>query len=243
MNLDTLKDRCLCLSNIKNEELETLFNSFIRFLSNITCWDIEGGTILPECRTHTVKLTKPFCTYTCIDVRPYWKNIDLNTVSLEVRQYTARGMNVIPIGTDYFNYDDISDKFYVELDGLLEDADESCDKNCINNVLVFRYTAGYDLESPEWLDLICHYLTAYVALANDCASVDECSSKQQIAIGAKLVRKTVDTLNYEWEVDENSKEVFFSRLMQNFYIDLLGRYALCGREYSLREKIYIGKGN
>lgn len=231
------------MRDISEEEFDDLWNGFVRFLSNITCWDINGGTILKECRTQAITLDKELCAYSCIDVYPYWKNIDLDTVAVEIRQYSASGMNVIPLDKSLFNYDDISDRFYIKIGDLLGWEDSRCDKNCRNNVVVMSYVAGYDLDSPEWLELICHYLTGYTALANNCISVNDCASINRTAIGAVLVRKTVDTINYEWETDTNSQEVFFHSLMSNFYIDYLGKFALCGRDYDIKQQIFVGKGN
>lgn len=238
--LERVKSKCNCLSGIKEEEYNDLWAGFLRFLSNITCWDIHGGTLLKECRVHSISLTRPLCSYDCIQVQPYWKNIDLDTVSIELRQYTSFGMNVIPLDSNYFNYDDISDKFYINLKNQIDICNQ-CNKDCEENVLVFKYEAGYDLNSPEWLDLICHYMSAYVAISNDCINVNDCYSANKIAIGARLKKKTVDTINYEWEVDESSKEIFFNKLMQNFYVDFLSRYSLCGRDLELRYNLYIGK--
>lgn len=241
--LEKLKARCACVQGMTDEQFAVTWDDFVMFLSNITCWDIHGGTILPECRQHAVKLTRPFCSYSCVEVQPYWKNINLNTVAVEVRQYTSEGMNVIPVDKRFFNYDDIADRFYVKLKDVL--IDDRCDPcfDCTNNVLVFKYEAGYELDTPEWLNIICHYFTSFVAIANDCVSVNDCSAMSQIAVGARLTKKTVDTIKYEWEVDKASKEVFFNRLMQSFYFDVLGRYALCGREFKHREQITIGKVN
>lgn len=238
--LEKLKVRCNCLKDIQEEEFEPLWNSFIRFLSNITCWDIQGGTILEEERTHAIQLNRPLCEYTCIDIQPYWKNINLATVSVEIRQYTSSGVTVIPIDEKFYNYDDFSDRFYVNIAGQLG-CECPCEPACNKNILVFRYKAGYDLDTPEWLDLICHYMTGYVALANQCININDCCAVNAIGIGARLVRKTVDTINYEWETDEDTKEVFFNRLMQNFYINMLGKYALCGRDIDIKGNIIVGK--
>lgn len=239
--LDKLKASCPCLEGMSSDQFWPKWRAFVRFLSNITCWDVAGGTIERCQRQHSVTLPLRLCDYDCIQVQPYYKCIDLDTVAVEIRQYTAFGVNVIPIDNRYFNYDDISDRFYVSLRGQLDVQDEPCDPTCRDNVLVFSYVAGYDLEDENWFELICHYMTAYVAVTNDCMTLNDCASVHRLAIGAKLVRKTIDTINYEWEIDDNSKELFFSHLIQNFYTNLLGNYALCGREYVPASSIYIGK--
>lgn len=242
MLLETIKRKCPCMKDVSEDEFDLIWSGFIRFLSNITCWDIQGGTIEKCCRTQAITLDKPLCSYTCLEVFPYWKNINLDTVAVEIRQYSSSGMNVIPVDTSLFAYDDIADRFYIRIEDFVG-YEERCDKNCTNNVLVMSYVAGYDLDSPEWLELICHYLTGYTAIANNCISVNDCSSINRVAVGATLIRKTVDTINYEWEVDQGSQEVFFSQLMRNFYIDYLGRFALCGRDCDIKQYIFVGKGN
>lgn len=242
MLLEAIKSKCPCMVDVSEDEFKSIWSSFIRFLSNITCWDIQGGTILKECRTQSIKLDKALCSYSCIDVYPYWKNIDLDTVSVELRQYSSRGVDIIPIDKSLFSYDDISDKFYIRLNELTASSTE-CNKNCLNNVIIMSYTAGYDLTTEEWQDLICHYLTGYQAIRNNCTSVNDCSSIHRLAVGAVLSKKTVDTINYEWDIDQQSQEVFFKQLVGNFYIDYLGRYALCGRDYDISQNIYVGKGD
>lgn len=243
MLLETIKRKCSCMKDISEDEFNLIWSGFIRFLSNITCWDIQGGTIEEECRTQAITLDKALCTYSCINVFPYWKNINTDTIAIELRQYTSSGMNVIPMDKSLFNYDDIADRFYINVGSILDSADSNCDRNCSNNVLVMRYVAGYDLNSTDWLDLICHYLTGYTAIANNCISVNDCASINRTAVGAVLVRKTVDTINYEWETDQESQEVFFLKLMKNYYVDYLSRFSLCGRDFDIKQNIFIGKGN
>lgn len=242
MLLENIKRRCPCIKDLSNDEFNLIWSSFVRFLSNITCWDIHGGTIQKECRTQAISLNKALCAYSCIKVYPYWKNIDLDTVSIELRQYDSYGMNVIPVDKSLFNYDDISDMFYIRVGDIIGVESSTCNINCTNNVLVMSYTAGYDLDSEEWNDIICHYLTGFMAIANNCISVNDCSSINRLAIGSVLIRKTVDTINYEWVTDKESQEVFFNSLVKNFYIDYLGRFSLCGRSSSSEQLIFVGKG-
>lgn len=243
MLLENLKFKCPCIQGMTEQEFSKIWSGFVRFLSNITCWDIDGGTIEKCCRIHSVDLNKELCSYSCITVYPYWKNINLDTVSIELRQYSSNGVNIVPIDKSFFIYDDIADKFFVRLDELMGVEDNRCDGKCKHNVLVFRYEAGYDLDTPEWEELVCHYLTGYVAIANNCMSVNDCASTNRLSAGATLVSKDVDTIKFTWEVDKESPEYYFNQLMQNFYKDYLGRFALCGRDFSIRlsKQIHVGK--
>lgn len=243
MLLDAIKSKCSCMSQVTQEEFNTIWGNFVRFLSNITCWDVAGGTIEQCCRIHAIDLNRELCSYTCIQVHPYWKAINQDTVTVELRQYSSRGVNIVPLDKSLFTYDDIADKFFIRLDELMNTEDNSCDKNCSHNVLVMRYIAGYDLGSPEWDNLICHYLTGYTAIANNCMSVGDCANVNRLSAGASLVQKDVDTIKYVWEINKDSQEYFFSQLVNNFYKDSLGRYSLCGRSYNLRteKQITVGK--
>ena len=240
ISLEMLKGSCDCLEDITEEEFAPLWEKFLRFLSQITCWNNPHGTILVEDRVESIPLDKRLCDYGCLDIQPYYKNIDLETVTMEVRQYSSSGLKILPV-TD-FNYDEFSDRFYININHAVGcDCGCDCDCDCEKNMLVIRYQAGYELDTPEWLDLICHYFTGYMAVANDCISVDDCCSQDQKMIGARLKTKKVDVISYTWEVDENSEEVFFTKLMHNYYIGLLSKYALCGRGYHVTGNMWIGK--
>lgn len=228
------------MNDITEEEFDYVWSNFISFLSNITCWDIDNGTILMEDRVHAVPLPKKLCEYDCFNTQPYWKNIQLETVQVEIRQYTSSGFTIIPINEDFWEYDEFQDRFYVNIDTQLATGCR-CEDDCTHNVLIFRYKAGYDLEKPEWLQLLCHYFSGYTAIASKCMDIDECCYATAPTIGARLVRKTVDTINYEWELDDQSSEVFFQKLVQNFYTRLLSKYALCGRDCVAGAGIWIGK--
>lgn len=240
ISLEMLKGYCDCLQDISEEEFAPLWEKFIRFLSHITCWSNPNGTILVEDRVESIPLNGRLCDYKCLDIQPYYKNINLETVTMEIRQYSSSGLNILPVTN--FNYDEFSDRFYINLHPTVCcECDCECDKDCKHNMLVIRYQAGYELNSPDWLDLICHYFTGWVAVANDCISLDDCCSQDKKMIGARLKTKKVDVITYTWEVDENSEEVFFTRLMHNYYLGLLQKYALCGRAYDFAGNVWIGK--
>lgn len=238
--LDTLRQRCNCMADIKDDEFEPTFSSFVRFLSNITCWDIDGGTILKEHRKQMIPLDMRLCDYNCIDFQPYFKNISLETVTVKIIQFSSEGVTVIPFDEENWYYDEYTDKFYVYVRNQLQLC-ECCEDDCTNNQLIIEYEAGFDLESPGWIDLLCHYFSAFVAINNNCMSIEECCQSTTPSIGYRLTQKKIDKISYSWELDTASEEYMFQNLMKNFYYNLLSKYALCGRIYDNKAKIWIGK--
>ena len=240
MELERLKSVCHCLDDIEEDDFNSIWDRFVRFLSNITCWDINGGTILVEDRVQAYDLDKKLCEYSCLTFKPYWKNINHATVQVDIRQYRPDGVTIIPVSSDFVTYDDFRDLFFVDISKMMNFGCY-CDEECVDNVLIFNYKAGYDLETPEWLDLICHYFTGFKALANNCMSLDDCCSSNIPQIGARLTEKTVGGISFKWEVDNESQEVYFKQLVNNYYRQILGKYALCGRDWRFSHNIFIGR--
>lgn len=242
MDLETLKHVCGCLEDIKEDEFNLIWDRFVRFLSHITCWDIDGDTILTADRVQAYDLNQQLCQYSCLTYQPYWKNIDHATIQVEIRQYRPDGVTIIPVSSEFVTYDDFRDLFFVDISKMMSFGCV-CDESCVDNVLIFKYRAGYDLDSPEWLDLICHYFTGFKAIANNCMSIDDCCSASTTQIGSRLVTKKVGDISYSWKVDENSQEVFFKQLINNYYRSVLGKYALCGRDWRFINHIWIGRSD
>lgn len=235
LTLEQLKANCECVSDMNSDEFDNVFAKFIRFLSNITCWDIKDGTILKEKRVQTIEIKE--CDK-CYFVQPYYKNIDFATFKASLRTYTSEGVTILPVGDA--NYDEYEDLFILNVPSCCNCKTCNC---CERMVLVLEYEAGYDLESPEWLDIICHYFTAYIAMANQCFTLNDCCRNNETMLAARLKTKKVGEISYTWDIDKDTEEYLFKQIVKNYYTRLLSKYALCGREYIFDENIWIGKAN
>lgn len=235
--LDELKKHCPCLKDVDLLDFINQFNNFLNFLSSIMCWDVNGGTILEEERIQEIELSNRLCDYGCLRIQPYFKNIVPESIEIEIRQIVGGTFTTKKVTN--FSYEKGLDLLLISPNdnGNCCCACEcecacSCNKECKTNILIIKYKAGFDLTLPEFLPLLCHYFSSFTALASKCATIDDCCSMDRLAVGSYLKSKKIDLITYTWDIDKNSREFLLNDMINKYYLNLLGKYALCGRDIS-----------
>lgn len=232
--LEELKKVCDCVKEMKEDEYNLIFDKFLRFLSSITCWDIDGSNILKSLRTEEIT---NFKCGECLEFRPYYKNIDISTIKVDMITYNPKEKNNAVVALKDVSYIASKNKLLIDIPECCE-----CTCNCCElKVIRIEYQAGYDLTSPEWLDMICHYLTAYIAMANQCFSVEDCCKQNQPVLAGRLKSKKVGEISYSWDTDKFTEEYLLHKLINNYYRRILAKYALCGREKDYTPNMWFGK--
>lgn len=239
-----LKKNCPCLKDVDLPEFINQLNNFLSFLSSLLCWDINNGSLLVEEREQEIELSGNLCDYGCLEIQPYFKFIDDKT--FEVELLTIDNGDITTKKLTNFVYQK-------GLDLLLVNPAEgkdcccrcecscSCNKGCKRNILVIRYKAGIDLLRPDLLPLLCHYFTAFTALASKCCNLDDCCNMDRLAVGSYLKSKKIDLITYTWDIDKNSKEYLLNDMINKYYLKALGKYALCGRDLDYDYNIWVGQ--
>lgn len=244
---EKIQESCQCFDCNDGSDIQEYVEKFLTVLAQLFCWvDKDCATILKSERQETLDL-KGYEICNCqafFEFRPYYhKGFDPSTLKLYVHKRQGMNREVYEVPADKYSYDFIDGTVIVDMTEIVNPCCQCvCECECKSTYkLVALYEAGYTAETmPRCvLDALCHFLQVFIAYQNDCGSFNDCARMDRLAVGSVLKSKSVDYLIRTWEVDENSLELAYTKLIHKWEFKTLSMLSLC--KYDNRE-LYISLG-
>lgn len=244
-----LQERCGCFDCDDGATMQRYMESFLRVLARLLCWtDGECSTILRALRHEVIPLTS-FHLCGCdamVEVKPYyWKGFDPTTLKVYMHKRKGLEREEYELDTDKWNWSFVDGTILVNVTDELSPCCKCYDPcSCeAEYKLVLDYEAGYTSETlPDCVyDVMCHFLSIFIAYQNDCGTLDECANMDRLAVGAVLKQKSVDYIVREWTVDQTSIDRYYVKLINTWALQTLSSLSLCKRVYTDNMYLTIGR--
>lgn len=246
---ERLQERCQCFDCEDGGVIQEYVEKFLSVLAQLFCWvDKDCSTILKSQRSEILPLD---CYEVCncqafYEFKPFYhKGFDPSTLKMYIHKRQGGSRTVTEVPSEYYNYDFVEGTALLDITNIINPC---CSTSCCDckatYKLVVTYEAGYTAETmPNCvLDALCHFLNVFIAYQNNCGTFDDCSKMDRLAVGSVLKSKSVDYLIRTWEVDENSLELAYTKLIHKWEFKTLSMLSLCQVQNN-ETFIALGKGN
>lgn len=232
---ERLQEHCPCFDCNDGADIQAYLNTFFQVLGRLLCWaDKDCATILKAPKQEILPLENyEVCNCQAVfEFKPYWyKAFDPSTLKLFVHKRQGIERTVCEIPPSRYNYDFVDNTVLVDISEIVDPCCCCyCPCDCPSTYqLVATYEAGYTAETlPECvIEALCHFFNVFIAYQNNCGSLDDCSKMDRLAVGSVLKSKSVDYLIRTWEVDQNSLELTYTKLLHRWEMQTLGMLSLC----------------
>lgn len=230
---ERLKEHCLCFDCNDGADLHVYVSKFLNVLARIFCWsDKDCSTILKSERQEVVPLVdyEVCCCETYFEFKPYYhKGLDPSSVKFYARIRQGGKRKTVAIDNEKVDYDFVDNSFIINTTQFINPCCPPCEPCETKIEIMAVYEAGYTADTlPACvLDSLCHFFNIFIAYQNNCGSLEDCSKMDRLAIGSVLKSKSVDYLIRHWEVDQESMEVVYNRLINRWALESLSVLSLC----------------
>lgn len=232
---ERLQERCQCFDCEDGGVIQEYVDKFLSVLAQLFCWvDKDCSTILRSARSEVMPLTNyEVCACKAFyEFKPfYYKGFDPSTLKLYIHKRQGLERTVTEVPKDKYNYDYVDGTILLDITDIINPCCScACECTCeATYKLVADYEAGYTADTmPSCvLDALCHFLNVFIAYQNNCGTFDDCSKMDRLAVGSVLKSKSVDYLIRTWDVDENSLELAYTKLIHKWEFKTLSMLSLC----------------
>lgn len=240
---------CQCFNCDDGVLVQQYMGTFLSVLARIFCWvDEDCATILKTQRREVLELGDyEICDCKAIfEFKPYYhKGFDPSTMKLYLHVRQGMDRDVIELDDSMYNWDWVDGTYLVDMSQYIKPCCK-CTRCCgceTTYKLVVTYEAGYTAETmpPCIIDALCHFMNVFVAYQNDCGSLNDCMQMDRLAVGSVLKRKQVDTIVRECEIDNESIDRVYMKLIYKWAFHSLSMLSLCQIKHDPRLDIAIGR--
>lgn len=243
---ERLQEHCSCFDCEDGATMQTYVDKFLRVLARMLCWtDGECGSLLKSNREEIIEVDEvQLCGCDAIvEVIPFYsKGFDPSTLKVYLHKRKGFEREEYELKPSKFNYSKVDNSILINVTDELSPCCRCCDCcSCESQYkVILTYDAGYTSSSiPDCIfDVLCHFLSIFIAYQNNCGSLDDCANMDRLAVGSVLKKKSVDYIVREWEVDKTSIDIVYKNLLTKWYLSTLSSMSLC-KAKNFTDNLYL----